>query len=128
MVNLGPAVPTSVLNFTDILPEVGILSTPVIDPSTQTIYVVTDTLENGVPVFRIHALSLADGHETMNGPVVVAATVPGIGVGSLDNGTLPFDASMELQRPGLALRNGTVFLSFGSHGDQGKLSWLVDRL
>jgi uncharacterized protein (TIGR03437 family) len=125
-VNLGPAVPTSVLNFTDILPEVGILSTPVIDPITQTIYVVTDTLENGVPVFRIHALSLADGHETMNGPAVVAATVPGIGVGSLDNGTLPFDASLELQRPGLTLLKGSVFLSFGSHGDRGNFhGWLI---
>src|SRR5713226_6947260 len=66
-VNLGPAVSSSVLNFTDVLPEVGILSTPVIDPSRQTMYVVSDTLENGIPVFRIHALSLADGHEMMNG-------------------------------------------------------------
>src|SRR5260370_42686891 len=31
-VNLGPAVPSSILNFAGILPEVGILSTPVIDP------------------------------------------------------------------------------------------------
>src|SRR5229473_4986916 len=71
-VNLGPAVPSSVLNITDILPEIGILSTPVIDSSLTTMYVVSDTLESGVPVFRIHALSLADGHEMMNGPTAVA--------------------------------------------------------
>src|SRR5437660_286516 len=85
-VNLGPAVPSSVLNFTDILPEVGILSTPVIDLSLTTMYVVSDTLESGVPVFRIHALSLADGHEMMNGPTAVAATVPGKGAGSRPDG------------------------------------------
>jgi uncharacterized protein (TIGR03437 family) len=125
-VNLGPPVPSSVLNFTDILPEIGILSTPVIDPTLQTMYVVSDTLENGAPVFRIHALSLADGHEILNGPAEVAATVVGNGVGSRADGTLPFDASLELQRPGLALLNGIVYLSFGSHGDKGDFhGWLI---
>ncbi len=123
--NFGPAVPTSVLNFPDILPEIGILSTPVIDPNLQTIYVVSDTLEDGVPVFRIHALALADGHETMNGPAVVAATVTG-GASALSDGMLSFDASLELQRPGLVLLNRTVYLSFGSHGDGGDFhGWLI---
>src|SRR5260370_38551 len=76
-VNLGPSVPSSVLDFTDILPEVGILSTPVIDLGQQVIYVVSDTLEGGVPVFRLHALSLADGQEMFHGPVVIEASVPG---------------------------------------------------
>jgi len=124
-VNLGPTVPSSVLNFTagdatvvytDILPEAGILSTPVIDVGRQAIYVVSETLEGGVPVFRMHALSLADGHEMFNGPVVITASVPGTGDGS-DNGTLQFDASMHLQRPGLALVQGIVYAAFGSHGD-----------
>jgi len=123
--NLGPAVPTSVLNFPDILPEIGILSTPVIDFNLQTMYVVSDTLEDGTPVFRIHALSLADGHETMNGPSVVAATVTG-SASALSDGMLSFDASLQLQRPGLALLNGTVYLSFGSHGDGGDFhGWLI---
>jgi uncharacterized protein (TIGR03437 family) len=125
-VNLGPAVPSSVLSITDILPEIGILSTPVIDLSLQTMYVVADTLENGAPVFRIHALSLADGHEMLNGPVAVAATVMGNGVGSKADGTLSFDASLSLQRPGLALLNGVVYLSFGSHGDKGGFhGWMI---
>jgi len=125
-VNLGPSVPSSVLNFIDILPEIGILSTPVIDPILQVIYVVSDNLENGVPVFRIHALSMADGHETMNGPTSIAATVDGNGVGSRDDGTLSFDAAVSLQRPGLALLNGTVYVAFGSHGDIGGFhGWLI---
>jgi uncharacterized protein (TIGR03437 family) len=133
-VNLGPAVPSSVLNFTvgdsvqiytDILPEVGILGTPVIDPGRQAIYVVSETLENGVPIFRMHALSLADGHEMFYGPVVIAAAVPGIGAGS-GNGTLQFDAAMHLQRPGLALANGMVYAAFGSHGDAAPFhGWMI---
>jgi uncharacterized protein (TIGR03437 family) len=133
-VNLGPSVPSSVLNFTvgnstqiytDILPEVGILSTPVIDLGRKVIYVVSETLEADAPVFRIHALSLADGHEMFYSPVVIAASVPGNGAGS-DNGTLAFDASMHLQRPGLALAHGIVYVAFGSHGDAARFhGWMM---
>lgn len=124
-VNLGPSVPSSVLQFTDILPEVGILSTPVVDVAKQAIYVVSDTLEGGAPVFRMHALSLADGHEMFYGPVVIAASVPGTGDGS-NNGVLPFDASQQLQRPGLALANGIVYVGFGSHADEGDYhGWMI---
>jgi uncharacterized protein (TIGR03437 family) len=123
--NLGSPVPSSVLNFTDILPEVGILSTPVIDFGQQVIYVVAETLDNGIPVFRIHALSLADGREMLHGPVVITASVPGSGAGS-ENGTLAFDATMQLQRPGLALVNGSVFVAFGSHADGGSFhGWML---
>ena len=125
-VNLGPSVPSSALNFTDILPEVGILSTPVIDPARQVMYLVADTLQDGVPGFNIHALSLADGRETMHGPAVIAAAVRGDGPGSSDDGALRFDALQSLQRPGLALTNGTVYLGFGSHADGGNFhGWLI---
>ena len=124
-VNLGAPVPSSVLNFSDILPEVGILGTPVIDPGSQAIYVVSDTLEAGAPVFRMHALSLSDGHEMFQGPVVISASIPGTGAGS-NNGTLLFDASMQLQRPGLALANGIVYAAFGSHADGGPFhGWMI---
>ena len=124
-VNLGTPIASSVLYFSDILPEVGILSTPVIDLGQQVIYVVSDTLEGGVPVFRIHALSLADGHEMLYGPVVIAASVPGVGAGS-NNGKLLFDPLMQLQRPGLVLANGTVYAAFGSHADGGNYhGWMI---
>ncbi|HYL73422.1 MAG TPA: hypothetical protein VEU96_04420 [Bryobacteraceae bacterium] len=124
-VNLGPSVPSSVLDFSDILPEVGILSTPVIDPNRQVMYVVSDTMQGGAPVFRLHALSLADGREMLNGPVKIAASVAGEGMGS-DNGTLPFAASEQLQRPGLVLANGKVYVAFGSHGDGGNFhGWMI---
>ena len=123
-VNLGASVPSSLLNFTDILPETGILSTPVIDLGKQVMYVVADSLESDGPVFRLHALSLTDGHEMMNGSAVISAVVKGDGDGSAF-GSLAFDASLHLQRPGLALSNGVVYISFGSHADNGEFhGWI----
>jgi len=125
-VNFGPSLPSSLFHFTDILPEVGVLSTPVIDPVQQIIYVVSDTLEDGAPVFRMHALSLGDGHETSYGPVVIAASSKGTGGGADDNGTLQFDASLQLQRPGLLLLDGAVITAFGSHGDDANFrGWMI---
>ena len=124
-VNFGPSVPSSVLNFTDILPEVGVLSTPVIDLSRQVMYVVSDTLEGRDPAFHLHALSLADGTEMLNGPVAIAATVNGHGAGNTQ-GKLTFDPSIHLQRPGLALVNGRVYLGFGSRADMSNWhGWLM---
>jgi len=124
-VNLGASVPSWVLNFNDVLPEVGILSTPVIDLTRQVIYVVSDTLEVGLPVFSLHALSLANGQEMLGGPVTISASLPGHGAGN-SGGTLTFNPSVELQRPGIALSNGTLYLSFGSRGDLGNWhGWLM---
>jgi uncharacterized protein (TIGR03437 family) len=118
-VNLGPSVPSSTFGrFGDVAPEIGILSTPVIDPQRGVIYVVADTLQSGVPQFQLHALSIRTGQETMNGPVVVAGQVAGSGAAS-QNGVVAFDPFWHLQRPGLLLLNGSVYFTFGSHGDRG---------
>src|SRR6202035_3146208 len=114
--------PASYLNSTDIMPEVGITSTPVIDPVHQIIYVVGKTKENGAYVQRIHALDIATGAEkhsvdsTFGGPTVIAASVVGTGTGS-SGGTLHFDPKWQLQRPGLLLLNGVVYVGFGAHQD-----------
>jgi uncharacterized protein (TIGR03437 family) len=124
-VNLGQAVPSSLLNFSDIFPEIGVLSSPAIDLTKQALYLVSETLENQNPVFRIHALSLADGHETLSGPAVISATVLGDGAGSYF-GAVAFDPLLHLQRPALALANGMVYVSFGSHGDAGNFhGWII---
>jgi chitodextrinase len=104
----------------DITPEIGITSTPVIDPATNTMYVVAATKEvsGGTTnyVQRLHALDLATGAEKFGGPRVIQASVPGTGVGS-SGGTLPFNSLRENQRTALLLLNGVVYMAFGSHGD-----------
>jgi len=110
-------VPSSMVS-TDIQPVVGITGTPVIDPSTGTLYVVSKTLESSKGVQRLHALDVKTGAEKFGGPVVITASVPGTGNGSV-NGTLTFDPMWENQRPGLLLLNGIVWIGFSSHGDNG---------
>jgi uncharacterized protein (TIGR03437 family) len=128
-VNLGAAVPSGLFNFTDILPEVGILGTPAIDATNQVMYVVADTQPPGAfstPVFQLHALSLADGHEMYGGPVDISPSVPGTGAGS-SNGAIAFDGLWQLQRPGLMLANKILYVAFGSHADTGNYQgWMLE--
>ena len=106
------------LHETDIVPTVGITSTPVIDTSTGTIYLTGKTKENNTYVWRLHALSITTGAEKFGGPVVLSASVAGNGTGSVA-GTLRFDPLYELQRSGLLLLHGIIYLAFGSHEDIG---------
>ena len=116
-----PAADTGETGTPDIPNEIGITSTPVIDPSTNTMYVVAKTKEvSGSTtsyVYRLHALDIATGAEKFGGPVVVnPGSVPGTGTGSV-NGQLAFNPRHENQRTGLLLSNGRVYFGFSSHGD-----------
>ena len=98
------------------MPQVGITSTPVIDPTSKTIYVEAKST-NGTNYFhRLHALDLLTGNEKTPGPVVITGTVSGTGDGS-SNGQLAFDNLHQLNRPGLLLLNGTIYLAYASHCD-----------
>jgi hypothetical protein len=103
---------------TDIIPEIGITGTPVIDPATGTLYVVSATQEGTNFFLRLHALDVTSGVEKYGGPVAITATVPGTGNGS-SGGMLSLDTEWENQRPGLLLLNGVVYIGFASHGDNG---------
>jgi Legume lectin domain/Chitobiase/beta-hexosaminidase C-terminal domain/Bacterial Ig-like domain (group 2) len=111
-------VPNGDVSTGDIVPEIGITGTPVIDPVTNTMYVVGKTKESGTYVQRLHALDITTGAEKFGGPVVLSGSVPGNGSGS-SGGTLNWDPKWENNRPGLLLLNGIVYLGFGSHGDNG---------
>jgi hypothetical protein len=87
--------------------EIGITGTPVIDPSSKTLYVVATTVESGVQKHKLHALSLTTGAEKYGGPVAISGSYGG----------LAFAPSRHLQRPALLLVNGEVIICFGSHGD-----------
>jgi len=101
---------------TDTQPKVGITSTPVIDPTSKTIYVEAKSTDGTNYFHRLHALDLLTGNEKTPGPVKIAATVSGTGDGSL-NGQLAFDNLRHLNRPGLLLLNGAIYLAYASHCD-----------
>jgi hypothetical protein len=116
---------TNGVSTEDIYPDIGITGTPVIDPSTNTIYVVTKTKNTGTTTAhsRLHALGLATGAEATNSPVEISATVTGNCDGAT---TVSFNPLMQNQRPGLALLNGMVYVGWGSHGDVGNWhGWLM---
>ncbi|HMD85557.1 MAG TPA: pyrrolo-quinoline quinone [Terriglobia bacterium] len=120
----------------DISPEIGITSTPVIDPTGGTLYVTAKTREplgsnscsnNGTYnyCYRLHALDITTGVDKFGGPVMISANVPGTGYDSV-SGTVTFTALYHLQRPGLLLLNGTIYVGFGSHGDDDPYhGWLM---
>jgi uncharacterized protein (TIGR03437 family) len=130
-VNLGPSVPVSLFTgstgaYFDVYPEIGVLGTGVVDPVAGVFYVVADTLQNGAPLFQLHALDLSSGQERMNGPVVITASVPISAQGATSAGNLVFDPTQHLQRSGMLLLNGTISFGFGSHGDGGVWhGWLM---
>jgi len=118
-INLGPSVPATEIyktRWTDMRVEIGITSTPVIDLANKAIYVEAKTKEGGTYVQRLHALDIMTGKERVGSPVVIKGSAAGTGEGSL-NGRVTFDPVKHLQRAGLLLAGGVVYLGFGSHAD-----------
>ena len=110
-------------DYADIEPEVGITGTPVIDPSTGTLYVVSKSVvaPNGPTnpagaIFyqRLHAIDYTTGKEKAGSPVLITATYPG----THDGGTaVTFNPQPQNQRAGLAFVNGTLYIAWASHED-----------
>jgi hypothetical protein len=119
-------VPWGQVGTTDLVPEIGITGTPVIDPASNTLYVSVATLEKKNFFHRLHALDLSTGQEKFGGPVIINATVPGTGDGGDANGSLSFNPQIANQRCGLALNNRVLYVAFASHGDIGPYhGWIL---
>jgi hypothetical protein len=113
------------VNASDILPEIGITSTPVIDVASNTIYVVAATRENGAYYHRLHALDLATGAEKFGGPRIIEASSPGMAQDGHD-GVLTFSSRFQLQRAALLLSKGKVYIAFASNADSGLYhGWVI---
>jgi hypothetical protein len=100
----------------DITPEVGVTGTPVIDPTTGTLYVVSKSVSSaqGTIYQRLHAIDLTTGNEKAGSPLTIAGTYPGSGDGGT---TVIFNPGPENQRAGLALLNGVVYIAWAAHED-----------
>jgi outer membrane protein assembly factor BamB len=111
-----------------ISPQIGITSTPVIDRSSGphgTIYVVAMSKNSSQYFQRIHALDITTGQEEFGGPVAVQAKYPGTGDNSHD-GHVIFDPGQYAERQGLLLLNGVIYTGWTSHcDDRPYTGWLI---
>ncbi len=98
--------------------QYGVYGTPVIDLPSKTMYLVSSEVQSTTYIFRLHALDITTGLEKLGGPFQIQASIPGTGSGS-SGGVLTFNPLYQLQRPGLLLLNGVLYVAFGSQGDNG---------
>jgi hypothetical protein len=122
--------------YGDIYPEVGVTGTPVIDSTTNTIYVVSASESNaknsgtcsaasGNFYHRLHALDVFTGSEKYNAPVTIAASVPGTGDGAV-NGMISFSSQLHHNRSGLAKFGIRIYVAFAAHEDATPYhGWLI---
>ncbi len=103
-----------------ITPEIGVTSTPVIDPKAGphgTIYVVAMSKDgSGNYHQRLHALDVTTGTEEFGGPQNIQASFPGTGDNS-SGGNVVFAPGQYAERAGLLLLNGVVYTGWTSHCD-----------
>ncbi len=105
---------------TQITPEIGITSTPVIDRQlgpNGVIFVVGMSKDSaGKYHQRLHALDVTTGGELFGGPKEVQASYPGTGANS-SGGQVIFDPGQYAERVGMTLLNGVVYTAWTSHCD-----------
>jgi hypothetical protein len=123
IVNGGSSVPNGNVSTGDIVPEIGITGTPVIDRDAGLLYVVSQSKspnannDAGTGYFqRLHALRLSDGSEAQAGPIDVSASAPGKAIDADSSGTIHFNPQQNNQRAALALVNGTLWIAWSDHG------------
>ena len=97
----------------DLQPYDGVTSTPVIDLTTNTMYVVSKQTTGSASSFRLSALDITTGAQKFGGPVTVTASVPGTNpqAGNGTTVTLPTEC---IQRSALLLANGNIYIGFGN--------------
>lgn len=103
----------------DLVPEIGITGTPVIDPATNTLYVVAKTKEvTGTTVayeHRLHALDIATGAARPGSGRTLQASVPGTTTPNDGNGRVIFQSLRQNQRAALLLKDNVISIAFSSH-------------
>jgi hypothetical protein len=111
-------------NNLNIVGNVGILSTPVIDPATQTLYLVARTKEPAGYIQRIYAVDVRTGKDRM-APMIITASIKSVANDAID-GYLHFNSKTNNQRPALTLTNGNILVAWASHEDIGPYhGWIM---
>jgi hypothetical protein len=120
--------PSDTRGCSQITPEIGITSTPVIDRTSGpdgTIYVVAMTKASHTYYQRLHALDLTTGQKEFGGPVSIQASYPGTGDGS-QGGNVIFAPAQYAERAGLLLLNHVIYTAWTSHCDiRPYTGWLI---
>ncbi|HEX9138390.1 MAG TPA: hypothetical protein VF848_01270 [Steroidobacteraceae bacterium] len=125
------AVPSGVTGYLvgaglgDITPEVGVTGTPVFDPASGTLFVVSKSANSAQTAIyqRLHAIDPTTGNEFAGSPATIAGSYPGTAGGGT---TVTFNAQQENQRAGLAFVNGVVYIAWAAHEDAGPwFGWLM---
>ena len=112
-------------SYQDFSGNIGIVSTPVIDSVSQTIYFVARSTDGTNFVQYLHAVNIISGSEMPGSPVKITATYNGSGDGNINN-VITFDAQRQNQRQALTLLNGIVYVAFSSHCDWGPYhGWIL---
>jgi outer membrane protein assembly factor BamB len=134
--HLGEPLPDDFMNMAEgalglnIRNEIGITSTPVIDPDAGRLYVSAKVCDTGHDckggsgriVYRVAALDVRDGHVLAQQDIDPTSVVEH----TLGGDLVPLDTRAQLQRTGLLLANGRVYLGFGAHQDTPPYhGWLV---
>jgi hypothetical protein len=113
--------------YGDIAPEVGITGTPVIDPTSNTLYVVSKSANATPQIFqRLHAIDITTGNERLTPRSIDSSiSVPGSASDAV-NGQIVFSPATQHQRPGLVLYNSVVYVAWASHEDTDPYhGWIV---
>lgn len=105
-------------NYSDFSGKLGTVCTPVIDATTNTMYLLVRSVSTNGQTFvqYLHALDITTGAEKSGSPVYITAKVKGTGDGSV-GGYITFDQQHEGPRAGLLLYNGVVYMCWASHCD-----------
>ncbi|TKV61555.1 choice-of-anchor D domain-containing protein [Nakamurella flava] len=113
--DVGRPWPASAIGCGDLVPNIGITATPVVDPATGTAYF-TSKVNDGPtvdqPSWYMHAVDITTGRERSGFPTKIAGS-------PTNNPANTFNAKTAMQRPGLLLLDGVVYASFASHCDYG---------
>ena len=120
----GGETPSGTHGCSQVVPEIGITSTPVIDRAAGpngTLYVVAMSFDAQSKYHqRLHALDVTTGAELLNGPMEITATYPN------QAGTTTFEPGQYEERAALLLTNGLIYTSWTSHCDAAPYSgWVI---